>query len=322
MTLLHIDRHSTLIESSYHGPLQGTKFPVAIRFCSILSDLWTLTKPEVNFMIAVATFTGFCLGRADQAHPFPLSLALRTIIGTVFIASGAGTLNQYVERQFDAQMRRTARRPFAAGRLDPSVGLVFGITMAVIGGAYLAVAVNLLASALAAITLLSYLLIYTPLKRKSPVCMPIGAVSGAIPPLIGWAGATGSLSSGAWALFAILFLWQFPHFMAIAWLYRDDYERAGYCVLPRAERRDAYVNWMTIVPLIVLIPLSIALSLSGNIGTVYKCGSLLAGIVFLYYGCVFALHKANLHARRLLLTSVVYLPVLFTLDIASRYMKS
>src|ERR1700722_5505145 len=145
--LLHIDRQSTLIESSDHGPLQGTKSPVAIRFCPILSDLWTLTKPEVNFMIAVATFTGFCLGRADQAHPFPLSLALRTIIGTVFIASGAGTLNQYVERQFDAQMRRTARRPFAAGRLDPSVGLVFGITMAVIGGTYLAVAVNLLASA-------------------------------------------------------------------------------------------------------------------------------------------------------------------------------
>jgi heme o synthase len=319
--LSNIDIQSTLIESSYHGPLQGTKFPVAIRFYSILSDLWTLTKPEVNFMIAVATFTGFCLGRADQAHPFPLSLALRTIIGTVFIASGAGTLNQYVERQFDAQMRRTARRPLAAGRLNPSVVLVFGITMAVVGATYLAVAVNFLASALAGITLLSYLWIYTPLKRKSPVCMLIGALSGAMPPLIGWAGATGSLSSGAWALYAVLFLWQFPHFMAIAWLYRDDYERAGYCVLPHAERRNAYVNWMTIVPLIVLIALSIAPSLSGNIGTAYKCGSLLPGIVFLYYGCVFALHKANLHARRLLLTSVVYLPVLFTLDIANQYMK-
>jgi hypothetical protein len=141
--------------------------------------------------------------------------------------------------------------------------------MALIGGAYLAVAVNLLASALAGITMLSYLLIYTPLKRKSPICTLIGALAGAMPPLIGWAGATGSLSSGAWILYAILFLWQFPHFMAIAWLYRDDYERAGYCVLPPPDRRDAYVNWMTIVPLVALIPLSIVPSLSGNIGTVY-----------------------------------------------------
>jgi heme O synthase-like polyprenyltransferase len=189
--VLHIDRQSTLIEIPYRASLQGAKFPAAMRFYSILFDLWTLTKPEINFMIAMATFTGFCLGRADQAHPFSLSLALRTIIGTVFIASGTGTLNQYVERQFDAQMRRTARRPLAAGRLNPSVGFVFGITMAVIGGAYLAVAVNLLASALAGITMLLCLLIYTPLKRKSPVCTLIGALSGAMPLLIGRAGATG-----------------------------------------------------------------------------------------------------------------------------------
>jgi protoheme IX farnesyltransferase len=273
-------------------------------------------------MIVMATFTGFCLGRADQAHPFPLSLAFHTIIGTVFIASGAGTLNQYVERQFDSQMRRTARRPLAAGRLDPSVGFVFGITMAVIGGAYLAVAVNLLASALAGITILSYLLIYTPLKRKSPVCTLIGALSGAMPPLIGWAGATGSLSSRAWILYGVLFLWQFPHFMAIAWLYRDDYDRAGYCVLPSPGGRDAYVNWMTIMPLVALIPLSIVPSPYGNIGTMYKCVSLLGDVVFLYYGCVLAFHKTNLHARWLLLTSVVYLPVLFTLVIASQYIKS
>jgi protoheme IX farnesyltransferase len=319
--LLHTDRHSTLIETSYCASLQSAKSPVAMRFYSILCDLWTLTKPEVNFMIAMATFAGFCLGRADQTHPFPFSLALRTIIGTICIASGAGALNQYVERQFDAQMRRTARRPLAAGRLNPSVAFVFGITMAVVGGAYLAVAVNLLASGLAGVTMLAYLLIYTPLKRKSPVCTLIGALSGAMPPLIGWAAATGSLSSGAWVLYAILFLWQFPHFMAIAWLYRDDYDRAGYCVLPPPDGRNAYVNWMTIVPLIALIPLSICPWLSGNVGPVYKFGSLVAGAAFLYCGCLLALHKANLHARRLLLTSVVYLPVLFTLAIANHYIK-
>src|SRR5258708_8225257 len=180
--VLHIDRQSTLIETSYRASLQGAKFPVAMRFYSILFDLWTLTKPEVNFMIAMATFRGLCLGRGDQAHPFPLSLALRTIIGTVFIASGAGTLNQYVERQFDAQMRRTARRPLAAGRLNPSVGFIFGITMAVIGGAYFAVAVNLLANAVTGITNLAYLLIYTPLTRKTPLITLISHLSPAIPP--------------------------------------------------------------------------------------------------------------------------------------------
>jgi protoheme IX farnesyltransferase len=190
-------------------------------------------------------------------------------------------------------MRRTAPRPLAAGRLNPSVAFIFGITIAVIGGAYLAVAVNLLASALGGVTMLSYLLIYTPLKRKSPVCTLIGALSGAMPPLIGWAGATGSLRSGAWVLYPILFLWQFPHFMAIAWLYRDDYDRAGYCVLPPPDGRDAYVNWMTIMPLIALIPLSTVPSLSGNIGTVCKFGSLVAGVVFLYCGGVLALHKSQ-----------------------------
>src|SRR5713101_4070093 len=230
--VLHIDRQSTLIETSYRASLQGAKFPVAMRFYSILFDLWTLTKPEVNFMIAMATFTGFCLGRADQTHPFPLSLALRTIIGTVFIASGAGTLNQYVERQFDAQMRRTARRPLAAGRLAPSAVLWFGIALSVVGSVYLAVAVNFLSSVLAIATLLSYLFFYTPLKRKTPLCTLVGAFPGAMHPLIGWAAASGKLTFEAWTLYAVLFLWQFPHFMAIAWMYREDYDRAGYLVLP------------------------------------------------------------------------------------------
>jgi protoheme IX farnesyltransferase len=317
--LLDIDRQGSPIEHSRYASSQNGRFPLATRLYSTLFDYWTLTKPEVNFLIVVATFTGFYLARAHQADPFPLLLALRTIIGTVLIASGTGTLNQYVERQFDAKMRRTARRPIAAGRLKSSAGLAFGMVMAAIGSAYLAIAVNLLASTLAVITLLSYLLLYTPLKRKSPLCTLIGALSGAIPPLIGWAAATGSLSSGAWILYAILFLWQFPHFMAIAWLYREDYERAGYHVLPASERRDTYINWMTIVPLVVLIPLSVAPSLAGNAGTGYQFGSLLAGAVFLHSGCELALHKANIHARGLLLTSIVYLPVLFTLLIAGRH---
>src|SRR5262249_18732222 len=150
------------------------------------------------------------------------------LAGTLLVAGGTATLNQYVERKFDAQMRRTKRRPVAAGRIDPAQALWFGIALSVSGTIYLAAAVNLLASLLAVLTLLSYLLLYTPLKRKTPLCTLVGAIPGAVPPLIGWAAGSGGLSLEAWLLYALVFLWQFPHFMAIAWMYREDYEHAGY----------------------------------------------------------------------------------------------
>ena len=167
-------------------------------------------------------------------------------------------LNQYLERRFDAQMRRTSRRPLAAGRLNPSAVLWFGIALSVLGTVYLAAAVNLLASLLALGTLFSYLFFYTPLKRKSPLCTLVGAVPGAMPPLIGWAAASGQLNFGAWILYSVLFLWQFPHFMSIAWMYREDYARAGYLVLPHDERaRSRLVNWQTLLPLLLLLPVSL-----------------------------------------------------------------
>jgi len=177
-----------------------------------VSDYWALTKPEVNFLIAIATFTGFYLAWPGQLHHFPLMLLVHTLVGTLLVASGTGALNQYVERRFDAQMRRTARRPLAAGRLSPSAVRWFGITLSSAGSVYLAIAVNLLASLLAIVTLLSYLFLYTPLKRKTPLCTLVGAFPGAMPPLIGWAAASGGLSLQAWMLYAMLFLWQFPAF--------------------------------------------------------------------------------------------------------------
>ena len=285
----------------------------AKRLCSKISDCWTLTKPEVNFLIALATCTGFYLGQTNQPGPFRLSLLLRTLAATLLVASGTGTLNQFIERRFDAQMRRTARRPLAAGRLRPSIGLALGITLAVLGIVWLAVGVNLLASALALFTLSSYLLIYTPLKRKSPACTLIGAIPGAMPPLIGWAGASGHLSPEAWLLCGILFFWQFPHFMSIAWIYRDDYQRAGYRVLPLTGRRCVFVNWMTILPLVVLIPLTLVPAFFGHTGAIYLFGTVLAGSIFLYRGSVLAAHKSNQHARRLLFASIAYLPVVFIL---------
>jgi protoheme IX farnesyltransferase len=297
--------------------VSGKTLAFATRLYSTISDCWTLTKPEVNFLIALATFTGFYLGHAHQPGPFPFSLLAGTLVGTLLVASGTGTLNQYVERRFDAQMRRTAHRPLAAGRLRASTGLALGVTMAGLGCVFLAVWVNLLASALALFTVFAYLLIYTPVKRKSPVCTLIGAIPGAMPPLIGWAGASGYLSSEAWLLYGILFLWQFPHFMAIAWMYRDDYRRAGYRMLPSGILRSGFVNWMIVLPLLLLIPLTLFPALSRHADAIYAFGALFAGSMFLYHGSVLALQKSNQHARRLLLASIAYLPVVFALLIAS-----
>jgi heme o synthase len=297
--------------------VSGKALVFATRIYFTISDCWTLTKPEVNFLIALTTFTGFYLGHAHQAGHFPFSLLTRTLVGTLLVASGTATLNQYIERRFDAQMRRTARRPLATGHLRASIGLALGIVLAALGAIFLAVKVSLLASAIALFTLSSYLLIYTPLKRKSPACTLIGAIPGAMPPLIGWAGASGHLSSEAWILCGIVFLWQFPHFMAIAWMYRDDYQRAGYRVLPVADRRCAFVNWMTVLPLLVLIPLTMFPAFSGHADLIYVFGALFLGSIFLYYGSVLALKKSNQHARHLLTASIAYLPVVFALLIRS-----
>ena len=211
------------------------------RRLTLLSDYWVLTKPEVNFLILITTFVGFYLASARDGR-FSFEGLFSTLLGTLLVASGTGTLNQYVERKFDAQMRRTARRPAAAGRVKPISVLVFGVALAAVGSIYLAIAVNLLASVLATLTLLTYLFVYTPLKRKTPMFVLVGAFPGAVPPLIGWAAASGRLNIEAGILYTMLFLWQFPHFMAIAWMYREDYDRAGYLVLPgqcESSFRDA-----------------------------------------------------------------------------------
>lgn len=284
----------------------------------VLSDYWALTKPEVNALIAVATFAGFYLGYSGQLGSFPFWLLLHTLAGTLLVASGTATLNQYLERQFDAQMRRTARRPLAAERLRPETGLRFGILLAVAGEIYLALAVNALASLLAAITLTSYLFIYTPLKRKTPLCTLAGAFPGAMPPLIGWAAATGTLSLGAWILYAMLFLWQFPHFMSIAWIYREDYARAGYLVLPRGERKGQFVALGSVFPLLLLLPVSIAPTLLSGSGLPYAIAALVLSAAFLYCGLQLALHRTNAVAKRLLFASIIYVPLAFVLMIIAK----
>ena len=285
-------------------------------WASTLSDYWALTKPEVNFLILITTFVGFYLASANKERPFSFAGLCNTLLGTLLVASGTGTLNQYVERAFDAQMRRTARRPAAAGRLKPSAVLAFGIALAVTGSVYLALAVNLLASMLATLTLLIYLFVYTPLKRKTPLCVLVGAFPGAMPPLIGYAAACGRLNVEAGMLYAMLFLWQFPHFMAIAWMYREDYERAGYLVLPHGRSvRGRFVNCQTLLPLFGLMPLSLLPMMAGASRTLYSIGALLLSLGFLYCGAQFVLNKTAPAARRLLVASIIYLPSLSVLAV-------
>ena len=291
---------------------------IAVRPCpshGTLADYWALTKPDINLMIAIATCAGFYLGYPAQLAAFPVLLLLQTLLGTVLIAAGTSTLNQYVERRFDAQMRRTALRPVASGRLKPSAALWFGVGLSTAGSIFLTAAVSLLASLLAVLTLLSYLFVYTPLKRRTPFCTLIGALPGAMPPLIGWAASSGSLTPAAWMLYLIVFLWQFPHFMAIAWMYREDYDRAGYLVLPRGKARVRLVVLQTVLPLLLLAVLSVA---ARPLAFTYAAGASLLSLSFFYYGARLAMRVSNNGARKLLFASIVYLPALFALMVIFR----
>jgi heme o synthase len=286
------------------------------RLFEAMPDYWALTKPEVNLLILITTFAGFYLAPGSSPSGFRILLALHMLLGTLLVAGGTATLNQFFERDFDAHMRRTARRPVASGRIRPSHALWFGISLSLAGTAYLALTVNILASLLAVGTLLSYLFLYTPLKRRTPLCTLVGAFPGAVPPLIGWAAASGRLEPRAWLLYAVVFLWQFPHFMAIAWMYRDDYARAGYLVLPAGSRRDRFVIWQSVVASLALIPLSLIPTAAS--GRAYPVGALILGSIFLYYSARFAFHRSHIAARRLLTASIVCLPAVFVLMMLSK----
>jgi heme o synthase len=286
--------------------------------CASAPDFWTLTKPEVNFLIVIATLTGFYLGCPANPDSFPLARLFHTLSGTLLVASGAGALNQYLEHLFDAQMRRTCRRPIAAGRLRPVTALWFGVSLSVAGVVYLLVAVNALSSLLAAVTLMSYLLVYTPLKRKTPLCTFVGAVPGAMPTLIGWAAASDSIGSGkAWMLYALLFLWQLPHFMAIAWMYRDDYARAGYLIFP-ANHEDTFLAGVTSVASSALFIAGLDIASANNGGAVQYAGTVLLGSGLLYYALRQVSFQSRIAARHLLKATIVYLPLQFLIFVLGK----
>jgi protoheme IX farnesyltransferase len=283
-----------------------------------VAGFWALTKPDVNFLIAITVIAGFCLAGPISLQSFRYALLIQTLLGTLLVAGGAGTLNQVVEKRFDAQMRRTSRRPLVAGGISSLAALWFGIALVCGGSVYLAVAVNWLSALIAVLTLGSYLAIYTPLKRKTWYCTLIGALPGAAPPLIGWAAASGTLSLMAWTLYAILFLWQFPHFMAIAWMYREDYDRAGYLVLPPGQRRSRFLAWQCILPTCLLIPLSLTPALAGHAGLPYSAAALFLGVSFLYAGVRLVRSNSNAAARQLLTASIFYAPSIFLLMVLDK----
>jgi len=274
-------------------------------FRSKLQDFYTLTKPEVNLLILMTTSAGYYLA---SRGPFRIGGLVNTLIGTLLVASGTATLNQWMERVWDGQMRRTVSRPLPSGRLSGREAFWFGIVLSAAGGFYLAFTVNPLAALLAVSTLVSYLLIYTPLKRKTPLCTLLGAFPGAMPTLIGWAGAGAAINRQAWFLFAILFLWQFPHFLAIALMYRDDYSRAGYRMLPDFDR-DARFTRAEIVGFTVTLVLATMLPLVDRGGMWYWAGMSLAGAFLLYHVGRLAASSSKVLASRVLHASVLYLPV-------------
>ena len=275
-----------------------------------VSDYVELTKPRITFMVVVSTVAGYYLG-CDG--PVPILGLLHTMIGTALIAAGASCLNQIIERESDAHMERTRSRPLPAGRLDLLPAASFGIALSFLGALLLFAAVNPLTAALGVLTLALYVAVYTPLKRLTSLCTIVGAVPGALPPVMGWTAARDSLSAEAWILFAILFFWQMPHFLAIAAAYRDDYARGGHVVLPVIDDDGSSTARQILLYCAALLPVSLLPTIVRLSGALYFWGALALGLAFLGFGLAAAADRTIPAARRLLRFSVVYLPVLLGL---------
>lgn len=290
---------------------QNVAAPSRTAVIARLADYVELAKPRIALMVLITVAVGYAVGSAGDWRFVPL---LHALTGIGLVAAGSSALNQLLEQRTDALMHRTADRPLPSGRLAPVEVLVFGLATGIAGGLYLAICVNLLTAGLALATLLLYTAVYTPLKRVTALCTAVGAVPGALPPVLGWTAAGGTLDSGAFALFAILFLWQFPHFLAIAWLYREQYARAGLRMLPAARPARSVTGFMAVAYAAALLPASLlpsrlatADSLAGD---GYTLAAIVLGLGYLACALRFMLSESPRTARGLLWSSLVYLPVL------------
>ena len=279
------------------------------------ADFVTLTKPRLNLLVLLTTLAGLYLA-SPQGVEF--TLLLNTLVGTAIVAGGAAALNQVWEHRTDALMRRTRVRPLPAGRLGVAEGTWFGVLLSLVGLAQLAIGVNLTAAAVALATLVSYVLVYTPLKPLTSLSTVVGALPGALPPVIGWAAARGSLDAGAFVLFAILFLWQIPHFLAIAWIYREDYARGGLPMLPVLDPDGKVTGRQAVANSLALLLVSLTPRAAGLAGNVYLVGAVVLGMAFTAVAFRAAIERTAPAARRLFVASIVYLALLCALLIADK----
>jgi protoheme IX farnesyltransferase len=273
----------------------------------------SLTKPRLVLLVLITVAVGFFLGGAGGVHQGSFATLLATLLGTALVAGGAGALNQWLERARDAQMRRTASRALPSGRLAPSEAAFFGSFLVGLGTAVLLAGANSLAAAVAFVTFVLYVFVYTPLKPRTTLNTVVGAVPGALPPLIGWAAASGRLGLEAWSLFLIVFLWQFPHFLAIAWIHRDDYQRAGFRMLTGDDARGTRTSRQAVSYALALIPVGLLPAAIGLAGPLYFAGALGLGVLYLGDAVRFWLEVTDRGARRLLMTSFLYLPAILLL---------
>jgi heme o synthase len=278
----------------------------------------SLTKPDVSFLVVITTLAGYALGAVG---PLDWLRMAQTVLGTTLVAAGTSALNHYLERGTDARMRRTAARPLPSGAMAPMEALLFGAALAVAGTLELLLTTNALAAALAALTSVLYLGVYTPLKTRTTAATLIGAFPGALPPVIGWAAARGSLGPGAYVLFAILFLWQVPHFHSISWVYREDYARAGIRMLPVVDRDGRVTFGQIIFCAAALIPVSLLASVTGLAGVRYYFYALVVGLLLLKVCLWASAQRTNVRAKWLMHATVVHLPLLLALMVFDKFSR-
>jgi protoheme IX farnesyltransferase len=282
---------------------------------SLASALSDLFKLRLTILVLLTTLVGFYLG---SVGPVAYGLMVNTMIATALVASGAAALNQLLERDYDAKMRRTQNRPLPSGRMTPDTVLIIGGLCAGGGLIYMALAVNLVTALLGAATLASYVCVYTPLKRITTLNTAIGAIPGALPPLMGWTASRGVISGEGWALFAILFFWQLPHFLAIAWIYRDEYAKAGFVMLPTIDPTGERTGRQAFCHTLGLLPISLCPFLFKLVGPVYLVGALVLGLIFLWCAFKFARQLTVQRARILFYASILYLPLLLGLMVLDK----
>ncbi len=294
------------------GPSELLAAPTVIAAASRprLLDLYELTKPRMNFLVVATTLVGYFMAAPAGEDRWHWTLLLHTLIGTALTAAAASVLNQYAERDFDRLMPRTRSRPLPAGRITPTERTFFGIGLGVCGMLDLALFVNSLTALLGAFTLASYVWLYTPLKRFTTLCTVVGAIPGALPPVMGVTAALGSVTPTAVVLFIILFMWQMPHFLAIAILYRDDYALGGFKMLPVVDRDLASTGLQIVLWSLALVPVTLTPVLFGVNGAIYFVAAFLMSLAFLGFAVLCALRKTRSDARHLFLASIVYLPCL------------